>query len=151
MSLINRFRRRPGAVRLWLVAGLAVTATALAAAPSQASAATYEFQPLRMHVHDVEDGWPDYWDEPRMYYGGQVWADVVRQGSTVNMESLPRATFTGTGMQVDLRERDGGWYDNNNLGTVWIPATPGQELRAVFGGPGTWWYYELIYRVVQVS
>ena len=151
MSPITRFQRWPRAVRLWLLAGLAMTSIALGAAPSQANAATYEFQPLRMHVHDVEDGWWDTYDEPRMYYGGQVWADVVREGSTVNMESLPRATFTGTGMQVDLRERDGGWYDNNNLGTVWVPATPGQELRAVFGGPRNYYHYELIYKVVQID
>jgi hypothetical protein len=151
MSLITRFQRWPRAVRLWLLAGIAVAATALGAAPSQAQAATYEFQPLRMHVHDVEDGWWDVYDEPRMYYGGQVWASVVREGSTVNMEDLPRATFTGTGMSIDLRERDGGWYDNNNLGTVWVPATPGQELRAVFGGPHNYYYYELIYKVVEVG
>jgi hypothetical protein len=151
MSLITRFQRLPRTARLWLLAGLSVSSIAFAAAPSQASAATYEFQPLRMHVHDVEDGWWDVYDEPRMYYGGQVWADVVREGSTVNMENLPRATFTGTGMQVDLRERDNGWYDNNNLGTAWVPATPGQELRLVFGGPRTYYHYELIYKVVQID
>ena len=53
-------------------------------------------------------------------------------------------------MQVDLRERDGGWYDNNNLGTVWFRRRRGQD-PGIFGGPRNYYHYELIYRGTQID
>jgi hypothetical protein len=155
VSLAPKYLPRSGVARL--VAMLAVAVAALmsivAASPSQAHAATtYEFQPVRLIVHDIEDGWPDWWDEPRMYYGNQVFATSVPNRGTVPGWQMPRERFTGSQLQVDLMERDGGWYDSNHLGTVFITPGPlGQERQARFGGPGQGWHYELVYRVVQAS
>jgi hypothetical protein len=103
-------------------------------------------------VHDIEDGWPDWKDEPIMYYGHQVWGDVVANKETVESWRLPRETFAGGEMQIDLWERDGGWYNNNLLGTVWIAPGPLNVERTVrFGGPVQWYHYELRYKVVRMS
>lgn len=154
MSHVLRFAQTSRAARpIAIVAAVATLLISLAAAaPSEANAATYEFQPVRLIVHDIEDGWPDWRDEPIMYYGNEVWADVVANRSTVEWWRMPRATFTGTQMQIDLWERDGGWYNNNLLGTVWItPAALNDERTVRFGGPGQWYHYELVYKVVQIG
>lgn len=153
MSHAMMLNRRSGVTRaLAIVAALAALIVLAAAAPSQASAATYEFQPVRLIVHDIEDGWPDWKDEPIMYYSDQVWADVVANKETVEGWRIPRATFTGTQMQIDLWERDNGWYPSNMLGTVWItPGALNDERTVRFGGPGAWYHYELVYKVVQIA
>jgi len=143
-------------VRRNIVVVLAGLVSCLAfAAPSQAQAAEHELQPIRLIVHDTEDGWPDNRDEPRMYYGGQTWAGLVGNPWTVDGAELPTARFTGSTMRIDLWERDNGWTDHNLLGSVNVygEVTPGGEERyAHFGGwAGSNWHYELVYRVAQVS
>ncbi|MGP3928304.1 hypothetical protein [Streptomyces sp. 8N616] len=110
------------------------------------AAQVYIFVPIRLTVHDIEDGWPDSADEPRMYYGDAVWADVVQRGGQIT--TIDPVDFTGTSLSVDLWERDAGWTDNNHLGhdTATISQLD-QELEMTF--KGDWWDYELKYKVVK--
>jgi hypothetical protein len=103
------------------------------------------FTPVRLIIWDNQDGWFDYTDEPRMYYGGETYATVVRQGGTVYP---PPTDFTGSTLAVDIWERDNGWTDNNYLGRIVVSATDlclerSQQVR------GSDYNYELVYRVTS--
>ena len=153
MRFIDSYRQWSRAVRRGVVAAVAVVAGALAlAAPSQAQASpVYEYQPIRLIVHDIEDWWPDNRDEPRMYYGGHTWADVVYNRETVDGARMPTARFTGSAMRIDLWERDNNWLDNNFLGSTLVQASVNEERHVTFGSRTNGYEYELVYRVVQVG
>jgi len=128
---------------------LALSASLFAAAPAQASTQDlYTFVPIRLTVHDIEDSWPDWRDEPRMYYGGAVWVDVVARGGYPGV--IPNVDFTGPHMFVDLWERDGGWSDNNHLGFAVVTSDLlGQEKLLRF--KTSWYDYEIAYKVVRTG
>ena len=140
---ISRTKKMTGGLA---VAGLAAASLAFGSAPAQASDATiYTFVPIQLTVHDIEDGWLDWKDEPRMYYGGAVWADVVSRGGYEGV--IPSVDFTGPTMRVDLWERDRDWVDSNFLGgeTVTNQHLNGERTLRF---QGDWWEYELRYKVV---
>jgi hypothetical protein len=113
-------------------------------------AATYRFIPIRLTVHDIEDGWGDNYDEPRMYYSGQTFATTIINKGTVDGSEMPQATFTGSQMQFDLWERDNGWNDNNKLGTAFITSARLGEEQSVAFRQGGYYDYELVYKVERL-
>lgn len=156
IKLIHRSRAMRSAVALVTSLGVAAgvgtatmsTANAATATASMSASETYRFVPIRLTVHDIEDGWPDWKDEPRMYYGGTAWADVVSRGGYPG--TIPAVTFTGPHMFVDLWERDGGWTDSNHLGFAVITSDLlGQEKLLRF--KTSWYDYEIAYKVVKAS
>jgi hypothetical protein len=127
-------------------------ALSLGVAPAQADDPTYSFVPIRLSVYDIEDDdyfpWTDRSDEPRMYYGDAVWADVVRVGGRIT--TIPPTDFTGSSMSVSLWERDAGWHDHNDLGTQQVSSANrllGQERNLDFRTSG--WHYQLVYKVIR--
>jgi hypothetical protein len=130
------------------ITAAAALATGLIAAPASAASAadqTYTFVPIHLQVDDIEDAWPDWADEPRMYYGGAVWADVVQYGGYSGV--IPPVDFTGSTMRVDLWERDRNWTDSNYLGGETVTSyNLGQEQELRFHN--YWWSYTLRYKVV---
>ena len=139
----NLLRRAAAtATALGVSSGVVLTAT-----PAQATD-TYTFVPIRLTVYDIEDWW-DTHDEPRMYYGGAVWADSVQKGGYPGV--IPPVNFSGTMMSVDLWERDGGWTDNNHLG--WATVTNdqlNQEKTLRFKSAGNY-DYEIAYKIVEAG
>jgi hypothetical protein len=108
--------------------------------PQASTAQVYTFVPIHLQVNDIEDAWPDWADEPRMYYGGAVWADVVSYGGYQGI--IDPVDFTGSTMRVDLWERDRGWTDSNYLGGETVTSQNlGQELELKF--KSYWWDYVL--------
>ena len=153
MSLINPLSGATG--RRLLIAFTILLGSIAAAAPSQAHAATYELQPVELHVHDIEDWWPDWIDEARLYYGGQSWPGSVRTGQVVPGDQLPRARFTGTQIEVFLKENDRG--TDYLLGRQTITNLVDEHRSAFFGDGrdggclGAGYCYELKYVVKQVG
>jgi hypothetical protein len=131
-----------------IVAASASVLTPLAAVPAHAAEPTYRFTPIRMTVYDIEDAWPDTKDEPRLYYGGAVWADIVGVGGYSG--SIEPVTFTGSTMSFDLWERDNGWTDHNHLGYTLVDTTQLNQERALRFHT-SWWNYEFTYKVERVS
>lgn len=151
-TLLSAVRRAQLLLVPTLIAGAVaagtVTPAQAASAPSTSAVHVYRFTPIRLTVYDIEDGWPDSQDEPRMYYGTATWADSVRVGGYPR--AIPSVLFTGTSMSVDLWERDGGWTDHNHLG--WATVTNdllGQEKWLRF--KTSYYDYEIVYKVELVS
>ena len=138
-------------IRRNVLTAIAVAAGTLAvAAPSQAQAATYEFQPIALTAWDIEDWWESC-DEPRMHYNGSPgWAGTICNMGTVSGSSIPKTRFTSSGFELRLMERDGGW-DANHLGTTWISNAVLNEERTVNFIKWNDFHYEFKYRVVRVA
>lgn len=154
---LSRFAAAPLsrlAVAALLAAVVSVMLVPAAFAATGDGSGSYVFVPIRLTAHDIEDPWPDNYDEPRAYYGGQVFEATIINKGVIEGSAIPRATFTGSHMKYDLWERDNGWTNNVLLGTTYISSASTQlgEERSEFFQMNEWWRnynYELRYKVCR--
>lgn len=109
----------------------------------------YQFVPMELTAHDIEDWWPDNWDEITLHYPGRTYSTSIANGETRYEWQMPAspiyAQVPNSTFYVTLQEWDGDRA--RNLGTKSVTWTGHQGGLSFFAAGD--YSYTLKYRVVD--